>query len=373
VDAAARETLEVNTVSNSQFRRIASALLLATTLMPQRAAADSPDPRRESDRLYYEGKALYEEGSNIAEACAKLEQSLVLLRRGGALRALALCREAEGKPVAALALFEEAIRLAERDGDTARQQIARKQLDELQTKLSWIALAIGSGGADIPGLAIMHDGAALPQEKWSSPVAVDPGAHVIAATAPGRESFEASVAIASAGETHHVRIPVLPLLAPETPIRADTAPRLPSTPPARMPDLGHRTQLGAAARVDVDPIHHGARAAPGLTFGVHDHLEIGVSALLGRDMGVEPQLTFFLLRRSAFKPLLNTAVPVFFVNGAYPIVIVAVGVRGAVGVEWDPTRHFGVFAQVGGAYLPTLQPSYASGVFLPALGLQGRI
>jgi hypothetical protein len=202
-------------------------------------------------------------------------------------------------------------------------------------------------GEETDGLTITLDGIVLSRARWSSPVAVDPGAHVMVATAPGRERFEVGVNAPDADTTQVVRIPALRVLG----------------------ERSHRFQVGAAARVDFDPIlpHSGACLVLGLTFAVHDHLEMGASALLGHDKGVEPQLTFFVLGRSAWKPLINAGVPIFFVNGA------RVGVRGAVGVQWDVHRRFGVFTQVGGAYFPNAQQGYLSAVFLPAIGVQGRI
>jgi hypothetical protein len=321
---------------------ISIVLALALQAPTLGAAADPPDRRSEADRLFYEGKELGEQG-RASEACAKLEQSRALLPRSGTLLNLGQCREDEGRHAAALERFQEALRLATLDGNADRQQIARHEIEHLRLEVVWVSVA-PPPDEEVPGLTITLDGAVLSPARWSSPVAVDPGEHVMAAIAPGRERFEVGVTAREAGTTQHVRIPVLRALDERT----------------------HRFQIGAVARVDVDPIHPGARAVLGLTFGVDDHLEIGASALLGHANGVEPQLTL-LLGRSAWKPLINAGVPVFFVDGA------RVGLRGAVGVQWDVHRHFGVFTQVGGAYFPNAQPGYVSAPLLPALGIQGRI
>ncbi len=82
---------------------------------------------------------------------------------------------------------------------------------------------------------------------------------------------------------------------------------------------------------------------------------------------MEPQLTCYLFESAAWRPLINVGIPVFLSNGA------DAGVRGAAGVQWDVSRHFGLFGQVGGAYFPSAAPGYVHGVFLPSLGVQGRI
>jgi hypothetical protein len=130
---------------------------------------------------------------------------------------------------------------------------------------------------------------------------------------------------------------------------------------------GHGRQLGAIARVDVDPIHPGASVVVGATYGLFDYLELGASALLGREAGIEPQATLFLLGRGAWKPLINLGIPIFLGHGA------DAGIRGAAGVQWDASRHFGLFGQLGGAYFPGASAGLVRGVLLPSLGAQGRL
>lgn len=353
--------------------RIASTFVtIGLLLRTIPAAAEPAESKSASDALFYEGNTLMAEG-RVADACTKFEQSLALVRRGGSLLNVALCQEAAGALAAAAPLFQEALEIAGRDGHPDRQEIARQHLDGLRPKLAWIVVT-KTPADELPGLEISCDGALVPRERWGVPTAATPGKHVILASAPGRERFEASVTVGAPGEIHVVQIPLL--REPAAPDRAARvsdaalpAPVKAATPPPPRDDdaLTHRAQIGAIARVDVDPIHIGARAAVGVTFGVVDQLDVGVSALLGRDLGVEPQLTFFFRPRTALKPLINLALPIFFTSGA------DAGVRGAAGLQWDLTRHIGIFGQVGGAYFPAAQAGYAHGVFLPSLGAQGRI
>ncbi len=274
------------------------------------AAAAPPNLKDEANRLFYEGNTRMAEG-DIRTACERYAESLALLRRGGTLLNLALCREAAGELDAARSLFEEALDVAIRDERADREQVARQHITALRKP---------------------------PPIAQPAPTA---------APEPGP------------------RIPEPPDPRPAPRVEAGAG----SPPAAATPEVGlaHRWQFGAVARVDVDPIHPGARAVAGVTFGLGDQLELGASALIGRDMGLEPQLTVYLLHRTAWKPLINAGVPIFFMKGP------DAGVRGSAGVQWDYNRHFGLFAQVGGAYFSNAPAGYARGVLLPALGAQGRL
>ncbi len=182
-----------------------------------------------------------------------------------------------------------------------------------------------------------------------------------------------------------ITLEALPTPPPAEPPRAGPPPSSPSGSPAptlrasppgapepagketRPTDtFSHRMQLGAYARGDFQVTHGGAVAVVGISFAVHDFVEPYVGALLGRNVGVEPGSCFYFLR-GTLKPRLDVAVPIFFEDTAYA------GVRAAGGAQWDPYRNFGVFAQVGGAYFPVVPSGYNQFVFLPSVGVQGRL
>jgi len=354
-------------------------LLVALSLHASRASWAQPaDPAAESDRLFYEGNELMTQG-HVAEACASFEQSVALLRRVGALQNLAVCRKTAGELAAALPLLEEALALATRAAQTERVAQIREQLADLRTKLAWITVTPAAAVTDeSPELEIRIDGAVVPRAQWSSPVAVAPGPHVVTATAPGKRGFEARVAGAKAGETHPIAIAEMQPVVVETAVVNEAPPPVakpvegaaPSPPPPpREENLSHEWQLGLMARFDVDPIHPGTRLVLGPTLGLlGDHFEVGASVLLGRDVGIEPQVTFYFLGRTPYKPFLNAGMPIFFAaDGGH------IGVRGAAGFAWDLNTHFGVFGQIGGAYFPGAPAGVAKGVLLPGIGLQGRL
>lgn len=337
-------------------------------------AAEPASSTTESDELFYEGNTLMTEGK-VGEACEKFGRSLALVRRGGTLLNLALCREAAGDLVTAFALFEEALDVAGHDGRAARAETARQHLHDLRARLAWITVTVPAAAA-LPALEIRIDDALLPPEKWAAPVPLLPGKHVIAASAPGKQRFEFRMTGAKAGEPLSVEIPVLQGAAGDAPPRSvvvaprDLGPAPDTAPPPEAPDptsLSHARQVGAQARFDVDPIHPGGRAAVGPVVALGDHFEAGFSVLLGREVGVEPQLTFYVLGRSALKPLVNVGLPVFFADGGQT------GIRGAAGLQWDVNRHFGVLGQAGGAYFPRAPAGVARAVLLLAAGVEVRL
>ncbi len=157
---------------------------------------------------------------------------------------------------------------------------------------------------------------------------------------------------------------------PVTPVSSPPHPGPPLVGSADLPvvpvTLSHLKQFGAFVRGDFQLIDGGAVAVVGVSIGLHDFVEPYVGAILGRDFGFEPGVAVYFLR-GALKPRIDLAVPIFFEDRAYA------GIRGAAGAQWDPSRHFGVFLQVGGAVFPNTPAGYTPFSFLPSAGVQGRI
>ena len=224
----------------------------------------------------------------------------------------------------------------------------------------------------VPDGATVHvevDGAAIAPAQLAEPIMLDPTEHTVIASLNGVMGTSQHVVLVEGSTIREVVFELGPPAAPVVAApSAAPGPDTPVEPVART--LSHRGQPGAVVRLDIDPLHaphQGALVAPGLTYGVVDWLEVGAVALLGKNgKGLEPDVTFLILN-GAWKPLVNVGVPIFLSDGA------SVGVRGAAGLQWDAVRHFGVFAQVGGAFVPNAPDGYAKAMFLPSVGLQGRI
>jgi len=188
------------------------AVFALVALAPAVSAAEpGGDPVALAEALFQQGKQLLERGDAHA-ACPKLAESLRLDRATGTLLALAMCHEVEGRLASAWAEYLEVIARAKKDGRADREEAARQWAQKLEARLSTLSVAVPAAVAEIPGLRVRRDSVALDAPAWSTAVPVDPGPHVVVATAPGRETWTTTVVVAGAAERRTVSVP---LLAPD--------------------------------------------------------------------------------------------------------------------------------------------------------------
>lgn len=143
-----------------------------------------------AEALFREGKAALEAGQTD-RACALFRQSHDLDAAPGTLFHLGDCEEKRGRIATAWALFEEvASKLARSDERLAAVQARGAALAPTVPRLA-IRLQ-----AQAPRQSqVSRDGVALRGEALGAAMPVDPGAHVVVVTAPGRAErrFEISV------------------------------------------------------------------------------------------------------------------------------------------------------------------------------------
>ena len=178
--------------------------ILALVALPQLAlAADPPktDPAA-AQSLFYEARTLMQQ-NKFAEACPKLEESMRLDAGLGTQFNLADCNEHIGKITSAWAGFLEVAAGSKASNQADREKLARKRAQALEPRLPKLVVEVASAP---PGLEVKRDGVAVGAAAWGSPIPVDPGSHRISATAPGKGSWEATVA-ATEGKVAHVAVP----------------------------------------------------------------------------------------------------------------------------------------------------------------------
>jgi hypothetical protein len=124
--------------------------------------------------------------------------------------------------------------------------------------------------------------------------------------------------------------------------------------------------IGAFVRADIDGKARGARIAPGISYAVGRHVELGAAALIGRHQGAWAGARGFILT-GAVKPSILVGAPIFFIDGVRP------GIHGATGLVWDPNPHFGFSLDIGVAHFFSVPATYAATYFLPSLGLRARL
>jgi hypothetical protein len=229
------------------------ALALALGLVSFRAAAQpvSDQDRALAATLFDDGRTLMTQG-NVPDACRKLEESRRLDPLPGTVLNLARCHELEGLTASAMVEFREARAMAERDQRGDRVAFADEHLKALMPRLSMLVIVVPSE-VDSPSLVVQRDGIAIGRAAWGTRIPVDPGAHVVEASAPGKTLRRLEVKVGPEGDVQTVTLSPLddaptsalatPALPP-TPAPATTAPG----PVSAAPDAPAARQAGLSAR-----------------------------------------------------------------------------------------------------------------------------
>jgi len=194
-------------------------------------AAPSVSDQMLAQSLFEEGRQLMDRG-RYAEACPKLAESQRLDPGGGTLLNLAICHEKEGRFGTAYLEMKAASSQAVKDGRKDREKIANEHLALLSGRVPRLAVHVVR---EEPDLEVKVDGTVLRKPAWDLLTVVDPGAHVIDASAPGRAPFRQTITLAE-GEQRTVQIPALAVgdgraSTPPAPGEASTVVAAPGAPP----------------------------------------------------------------------------------------------------------------------------------------------
>ncbi len=205
---------------------ISLALFTAATLpalaAPRIAHAQSKSTASQqaaAEALFSDGKRLMAAGS-VNEACAKFAESQKLDPGAGTLVNLAACYEKAGKSASAWVTYVEAASEAERTGRKQWETQAKKKREELEPTLSRLTIVVPSA-ARVAGLRVERDGNSVNEGEWGVAVPMDPGAHVIRASADGREPWQTSVTIDAKKSASTIEVP--PLVASTAHVDPKTA------------------------------------------------------------------------------------------------------------------------------------------------------
>jgi hypothetical protein len=141
------------------------------------------------------------------KSCAKLRESVAASPGLDTMLQLADCYERSGRTASAWAEFRDAADLALTTGD-AREAVARRRADSLESRLAYLKVVLGAADDAPPGLELRRDGVVLPTPLWGVAVPVDPGDHVVVASAPGRATWEKTITVPWATSLD-IHVPVL--------------------------------------------------------------------------------------------------------------------------------------------------------------------
>jgi tetratricopeptide (TPR) repeat protein len=240
--------------------RFASAAAIAGGLLAPsvaRAQPATPAQSAKAHALFEQARALMIAG-RYAEACPKFEESHRAEEAPGTLLNLADCYERIGRGASAwelyleVAQFAKSVRLAQREEQKRtpqseeqkrdaqkrmallekREAFARDRAGALEPKLSRLRVTVNAAAV---GMTVQRDGIVLSAAEWGAAVPVDPGQHVVEASAPNKWDFRVMRYVPPGPSVVTVDVPALvdqasaiPKAAPkEAPPKAVTAKEAP--------------------------------------------------------------------------------------------------------------------------------------------------
>jgi hypothetical protein len=188
------------------------------------AQAQSPGSNKvTAEALFESGRQLVAEGK-YAEACPKFADSQRLDPSIATLLNLASCWEKLGRAATAWATYREAQSAAHAAGRKDYMATAERHANALASKLARITIHVPQ---PVEGIQIERDGVVVDRAEWELALPVDSGAHVIAATAPGRKAWASTIEVTQDGAAHAVTVPALDPL----PVDSSPAASAPAPPP----------------------------------------------------------------------------------------------------------------------------------------------
>lgn len=239
------------------MRRLATFLLGASiAALAAPAHADDASDKATAEALFRDARQAMKAG-RYDVACPKLSESQRLDPAAGTLLNLAECYEKNGQTASAWATFGEAARAAELRKRADWKATADARVKELEPTLSFLTIEVEPETAALGGLIVKRDGVDVNRASWATALPIDPGPHVVAATATGRTEWKSSIEIKKTSDRVVVRVPKLAETPPPAPP--------PTLPPPKREGSSHfpKTAIGlgvAGAGVAI--------LATGLVFGL---------------------------------------------------------------------------------------------------------
>lgn len=228
--------------------RLVSITLAALVGAPVHAA-DAPPADTEvgatAEALFRRGLELMR-ARDFPAACVELAESQRIDPRPGTLFTLAECEAEAALPASASAHYRDYLDLleglppAQRARQRERERVARAQLDELQRRVAYLAIAVDDASPEPP--RVVRDGVTLGTASFGVPLPVNPGEHTVAVIAPdGRQARQTVTLAPGEAATVKLQLPPVELPAPPpavpapvpTPLAIAVPAPAPPAPPAR--------------------------------------------------------------------------------------------------------------------------------------------
>jgi hypothetical protein len=202
------------------------------------APARSVEETARAEARFHAGERLFDDKQYEA-ACAAFDESERIDPQLGTLLNLALCQEKIGKMAAAWHEYNVGAVWAEQRGQHERQAWALRRAVEVGRHVAIVVLDVPPAAE---GYTIELDGGAVAPSAWGTPLAVDPGDHVVRISAAGHRSRQLGLRVPEGPVTQSLAVPKLE-------IRTEASAALPSdelTPDERARGVSGRKVLGLA-------------------------------------------------------------------------------------------------------------------------------
>lgn len=195
-------------MSQRHFLGISFVIVIAS--LSSNAAAQDASNVAAAESLFQEGLA-FKAQQNYGEACKRFARSEELAPAVGTLLNLGECYEPQHKVASAWLAYRQAISIADANSDERRRERARTEAARLEPRVPHLTIAVAAS----EGVTVMRDGVRVERAALNAAVALDPGRHVIRASAPAHKPWETTIDVGE-GESPKV---IVPALAPNDPPR----------------------------------------------------------------------------------------------------------------------------------------------------------
>jgi len=246
------------------------------------------------------------------------------------------------------------------DADPTKAASARSALADLDKLVGHLDITVTPADAEVQ----VGDDEWLPAATWKQ-ARVEPGPFTVRARKTGLQTAAKSASV-EAGQHAAVALELVPV-PQDGPIAAhvETRPLGVVTEPAPAPEPPP-SRFAAFALAHLDFPHTGAAAFVGASVNATDLLAIQVAAIIGPTSGgfVGAKLAFL---HGTLQPTVEGGFPVFVSDG------LRFGLRGAAGLDIKLTRRLAIVVEVGVEHYLNTQMNIVSTLFIPAVGLSGRL
>ena len=210
-------------------------LAFACHALPAEAQTDpasTPRDNRARAQQLFDSALADAEAGNFVAACPKFLASQDADPKTSTLMNLANCYQHNAQSASAWGAFREAEIMARKAGRPELESAARARATALEPKLLRLNIVVPEASR-LAGLVVTRDGALIPAGEWGVAIPVDPGEHVLTASADGHKSWAEHVAIEAESKT--ITLPALEP-APVEPTPTAEGP-LPPPPPKGLTTL----------------------------------------------------------------------------------------------------------------------------------------